>query len=85
MNELDSLASEVEGYEREHFPVPLPTLAEAMQFRREQMGETVAEIAERAGIDPYSWEILEGAGFSITLQCMRKLRSVGIPAEVLLP
>ena len=37
-DELDVLATLVEAYEREHFPIDLPDPVEAIKFRFEQQG-----------------------------------------------
>jgi hypothetical protein len=82
--ELGTLISEVAAYERVHFPVALPTLGEAMQFRRMQMGETQKEISMRAGISLNRWMLLE-KGMSPSLKDARCLHAVGIPADVIFP
>jgi hypothetical protein len=79
--ELDALAADVEAYERERFPVPPPTLGESLEFRREQMGETVEEIAARAGITPRRWMQLALGDEVQSLDEARKLYAVGIPAR----
>jgi len=80
--ELGTLISEVAAYERVHFPVALPTLGEAMQFRRMQMGETQKEISMRAGISLNRWKLLE-KGMPPSLKDARCLHAVGIPADVI--
>jgi HTH-type transcriptional regulator/antitoxin HigA len=82
---LHRLIIETSEYEREHYPIPLPTIAEAMRFRREQMGETRVEIAERAGLDVRVWSLLEDDEVDdLTISEARKLFTIGIPAEVIL-
>jgi len=83
--ELCKLSAEVAAYEKKTYPIPLPTLSEAMRFRREQMGETRVEIAERAGLDVIVWSLLEDDEVEdLTISEARKLFTIGIPAEVLL-
>ena len=38
-DELDILATLIEAYEREHYPVELPDPTEAIKFRLEQKGK----------------------------------------------
>ena len=45
--ELDVLATLVEAYERDHFPVELPDPVEAILFRMEQMG------IDRKALEPF--------------------------------
>ena len=46
-DELDVLATLVEAYERDHFPVELPDPVEAILFRLEQMG------IDRKALEPF--------------------------------
>ena len=46
-DELDVLATLVEAYERDHFPIGLPDPVEAILFRMEQMG------IDRKALEPY--------------------------------
>ncbi len=46
-DELDVLATLVEAYERDHFPVELPDPVEAILFRMEQMG------IDRKALEPF--------------------------------
>lgn len=82
--EYHELLASVQAYEAKHHPITLPTLAQAMRFRREQIGETVTQIAVRAFIHPTVWKWLESDDFELTLETARKLHSIGIPADVLL-
>ena len=82
--ELWKLSAEVAAYEKKTYQIPLPTIAEAMRFRREQMGETRVEIAERAGLDVAEWIYFEDEdGDHMTMDEACKLFAIGIPAEVL--
>jgi antitoxin component HigA of HigAB toxin-antitoxin module len=82
--ELDALITEVEAFEKVAYPIPLPTIPEAMTFRREQMGENQREISLRAGMSLNRWKHLESGKNEPSLPDARKLYAVGIPAEVLL-
>lgn len=82
--ELDALTAEVEAFEKEAYPIPLPTIPEAMLFRREQMGENQREISLRAGMSLNRWKHLESGKNEPSLPDARKLYAVGIPASVLL-
>lgn len=46
-DELDVLATLVDAYEKEHFPIDAPDPIEAIKFRMEQMG------LERKDLEPY--------------------------------
>lgn len=82
--ELHTLIDETSEYERKHYPVPLPTIPEAMKFRRDQMGENQREISLRAGMSMNRWKLIESGKFNPKIEDARKLYSVGIPADVLL-
>ncbi|MFM2243048.1 MAG: hypothetical protein RLZ97_1903 [Verrucomicrobiota bacterium] len=82
--ELAALTAEVEAHEAANHPLPAPSLAESMKFRREQMGESVEEISTRAGLPPVVWKRLETGEWVPSMTEARKLHAVGIPASVLL-
>lgn len=82
--ELEKLTAEVSEYEKKLFPIDPPTLAMAMKFRREQMGETIEQIANRAQISVRLWGLLESGHTDWSMDMARKLYAVGIPANVLL-
>jgi len=82
--ELDALSTEVEAFEKQAFPVPAPTLAEAMKFRRDQTGETRKQIATRADIPLSHWKWLESGNWQPTFDDAKRLYAIGIPASVLL-
>ena len=84
VQELNELSQQVAAYEAKHHPLPLPTLAEAMKFRREQTGETVKQISGRASLSVATWYDLELGNWTLDLEEARKLHSIGIPAEVIL-
>ena len=80
----DALIAEVGAFEKAAYPIPLPTIPDAMKFRRDQMGETQKEISMRAGMSLNRWKLIESGKFNPKIEDARKLYSVGIPAEVLL-
>jgi antitoxin component HigA of HigAB toxin-antitoxin module len=82
--ELDALTADVEAFEKEAYPIPLPTIPEAIKFRREQMGENQREISLRAGMSLNRWKHLESGRNEPSIADARKLYSVGIPASVIL-
>ena len=82
---LEVLAILIEKYESEHFPVELPTPAEAIEFRIDQLGVTRSQLADLIGF-PKSRvsEVLNGKQ-NPSLDMMRALhQKLGIPADVLL-
>jgi hypothetical protein len=82
--ELDALMQEVDAFERSSLPISTPTIAESMQFRRQQMLETQKEISTRAGMSLARWKILESGKNEPSMPDARKLYAVGIPASVIL-
>jgi HTH-type transcriptional regulator / antitoxin HigA len=46
-DELDILATLIEAYEREHYPIDLPDPIEAIKFRLEQKGQRLERIDRR--------------------------------------
>lgn len=82
--ELELLAAEVAAFEKATFPAALPTVAQAMKFRREQMRENQREISLRAGISLNRWKHLERGKNAASIADARKLYGIGIPPDVLL-
>jgi DNA-binding XRE family transcriptional regulator len=82
--ELDAIFAEVEAFEKLAYPIPLPTIPEAMKSRREQMGENQREISMRAGMSLNRWKHLESGKNEPSIADARKLYSVGISAYVIL-
>jgi antitoxin component HigA of HigAB toxin-antitoxin module len=82
--ELDALAAEVEAFEKVAYPIDPPNIAEAMKFRREQMGENQREISLRAGMSLNRWKHLESGKNEPSIADARKLYAVGIPVSVIL-
>lgn len=83
--ELQVLAILAERYEREAFPIELPTPVEAIHFRMEQMGYTQADLARLLGSRSRASEIMTGVTKNLSLNMIRRLHDEWrIPAEVLI-
>jgi len=81
---LDVLATLIEAYEDQHFPMDPPDPIEAIKFRMEQQGLTRKDLEEMIGTRTRVAEVLaRRRGLSIAM--IRRLHSkLGIPAEVLI-
>lgn len=81
---LDILATLIEAYEDEHYPMDLPDPIEAIKFRMEQQGLTRKDLEGILGTRTRVAEVLNGRrGLSINM--IRRLHEkLGIPAEVLI-
>jgi HTH-type transcriptional regulator / antitoxin HigA len=83
-DEVDILIPLVEAYEREHYPIDLPTPIEAIKFRLEQQGKDYRSLIGIIGQRTRVYEVMRGAR-PLSLNMIRKLYSkLGIPAEVLI-
>src|SRR5713226_7874676 len=83
-DELDVLATLVDAYEREHYPVDLPNPIEAIKFRLEQQGKDTRALIGIIGQRTRVYEILRGKR-SLSLEMIRNLHDkLGIPANVLI-
>jgi HTH-type transcriptional regulator/antitoxin HigA len=83
-DELDVLATLIEAYEREHFPIDLPDPIEAIKFRLEQLGQDARALIGVVGSRSRVFELLQGKR-RLSLRMIRNLhRKFGIPAEVLI-
>jgi len=81
---LDVLATLVEAYERQHFPLELPDPVEAIKFVMEQRGLTAKDLEPMIGRANRVYEILSHKR-PLTLKMIWKLhRDLGIPAECLI-
>jgi HTH-type transcriptional regulator/antitoxin HigA len=81
---LDVLTTLVQAYEAQHYPVPPPDPIEAIKFRMEQQGLTVADMKPYIGSPHRVREVLEGKR-SLSLVMIRRLhRGLRIPAETLI-
>ena len=81
---LDVLATLVEAYEKEHYPMEAPDPIEAIKFRMEQQGLTRKDLEAVIGTRTRVAEVLNGRrGLSINM--IRQLHEkLGIPADVLI-
>ena len=81
---LDVLATLVDAYEAEHYPMDPPDPIEAIKFRMEQQGLTRTDLEEIIGTRTRIAEVLNRKrGLSITM--IRRLHErLGISAEVLI-
>ncbi|HYY72001.1 MAG TPA: transcriptional regulator [Candidatus Bathyarchaeia archaeon] len=83
-DELDVLATLIEAYERDHYPVDLPDPVEAIKFRLEQQGKDSRALIGVIGQRTRVYEVLRGKR-SLSLNMIRELHDkFGIPANVLI-
>jgi HTH-type transcriptional regulator / antitoxin HigA len=81
---LDVLVTLVEAYERAHFPMDLPDAVDAIKFKMEQSGLTVADLEPIIGRRNRVYEVLSRKR-PLTLRMIEGLHGkFGIPAESLL-
>ncbi|KMN83509.1 HTH-type transcriptional regulator/antitoxin HigA [Chromobacterium alkanivorans] len=81
---LDILATLVQAYEAKHFPIDLPDPIEAIKFRMEQGGLTVADMQAYLGNRNRVYEVLNRKR-PLSLAMIRRLhKGLHIPAEVLI-
>ena len=83
-DELDILATLIEAYEREHYPVDLPDPIEAIKFRLEQKGKDTRALIGVIGQRTRVYEVMRGKR-PLSLNMIRNLHAkLDIPAEVLI-
>lgn len=83
-DELELLAALIAMYEEKAFPIGLPSVAEAIKFRMEQMEMKAKDLIPYLGSAARVSEILAGKR-PLTLKMVRALhKGLGIPAEALL-
>jgi HTH-type transcriptional regulator / antitoxin HigA len=83
-DELGVLATLIEAYEREHFPIGMPDPIEAIKFRLEQQGAETSDLVGVIGGRTRVYEVLRGKR-ALSLNMIRNLHSrFGIPADVLI-
>lgn len=81
---LEILATLVERYEAEHFPVDLPDPIDAIKFRMEQAGLSASDMQPYIGNLNRVYEVLSRKR-RLSLAMIRRLnRELKIPAEVLI-
>lgn len=80
---FDALVTLIEAYEHKHFAVDTPDPIEAIKFRMDQQGLTVADLEPYIGARNRVYEVLAGKR-PLTLAMIRRLSAgLGIPAGVL--
>ena len=83
-NRLDILATLVDAYENEHYPMGPPDPIEAIKFRMEQQGLTRKDLERILGSRTKVAEVLNRCR-SLSINMIRCLhKELGISAEVLL-
>lgn len=80
---LEVLATLVESYEQEHFPITPVSAVDAIRFRMDQAGKTQADLATLFGSRSRASEVLAGSR-GLSLELIRRLHEQwGIPLESL--
>jgi len=83
-DESDILATLIEAYEREHYPIDLPDPIEAIRFRLEQTGKDSRALIGVIGQRTRVYEVMRGKK-PLSLNMIRKLHEkLDIPADVLI-
>jgi HTH-type transcriptional regulator / antitoxin HigA len=83
-DELAVLATLVEAYEREHYPIDLPDPIEAIKFRLEQSGNDFRTLTGVIGQQTRVYEVMRGKR-PLSLKMIRNLREkFDIPTKVLI-
>ena len=83
-DELDILATLIEAYERDHYPVDLPDPVEAIKFRLEQTGKDSRALIGIIGGRTRVYEVMQGKR-QLSLNMIRNLHErFDIPVEVLI-
>jgi HTH-type transcriptional regulator / antitoxin HigA len=83
-DELDVLVTLVEAFEREHYPMDLPSPIDAIKFRLEQEGKDYKALIGIVGQRTRVYEVMRGAR-PLSLNMIRNLHhKLEIPAEVLI-
>lgn len=83
-NRLEVLATIVENYEKEHFPIEKPSPVEAIKIRMEDLGFRQQDLVPFIGSKSKVSEVLSGKR-KLTLQMIKGLnKGLHIPAEILL-
>jgi len=83
-DELDILATLIEAYEREHYPIDFPDPIEAIKFRLEQKGKDSSALIGVIGQRTRVYEVMRGKR-PLSLNMIRNLHEkFDIPAEVLI-
>ena len=81
---LDVLATLIDAYEAEHFPIDPPDPIEAIKFRMEQQGLTRKDLEPLIGTRTRVAEVLNRRR-GLSIEMIRRLhKALGISAEVLI-
>jgi HTH-type transcriptional regulator / antitoxin HigA len=81
---LEIMATLVQAYEAQHFPIELPDPIEAIKFRMEQSGMSPKDLVPMIGRSNRVYEVLNRTR-PLTLIMIRKLHEqMGIPLESLI-
>ena len=81
---FEVLATLVERYEQEHYPIDPPDPIEAIKFRMEQKGLTVKDLTNIFGRPNRAYEVLNGKR-PLSLAMIRKIKTeLGISADTLI-
>jgi len=81
---LDVLATLIDAYEEEHYPIDPPDPIEAIKFRMEQQGLTRRDLEGIIGTRTRIAEVLNRKR-GLSIEMIRRLHEhLGIPAEVLI-
>lgn len=81
-DQLDVLVTLVQAYESKHYPIEAPSPVEAIKFRMDQAGLTVADMVPYIGPRNRVYEVLNGKR-PVTMPMIRRLLNLGIPAASL--
>lgn len=79
---FEALLTLIEAYERKHHPIEPPDPIEAIRFRMDQAGLTVADLVPYIGPRHRVYEVLNGKR-PLTMPMIRRLLNLGIPAASL--
>lgn len=83
-DEVEVLATLIEAYERDHYPIGLPDPIEAIKFRLEQKGKDSRALIGVIGQRTRVYEVMRGKR-ALSLNMIRNLHDkFDIPAEVLI-
>jgi HTH-type transcriptional regulator / antitoxin HigA len=81
---LDVIATLIDAYENEHYPMDPPDPIEAIKFRMEQQGLTRKDLEPLIGTRTRVAEVLNRKR-NLSIEMIRRLhQKLGIPAEVLI-
>lgn len=80
---LDVLVTLVQAYEFKHYTIEAPSPIEAIKFRMDQAGLTIADMVPYIGPRHRVYEVLNGKR-PLTMPMIRRLLALGIPAASLI-